>query len=78
MPIQKIGVLGAGQMGAGIAHVAALGGFEVVLRDIEDRFLVKGLASIDQSLAKAVEKGKATDDARRSARARVGVSSMRT
>ena len=51
MPIQKIGILGSGQMGAGIAQVAALGGFEVVLRDMEDRFLVKGLAAIDQGLA---------------------------
>ena len=55
MPIQKIGVLGAGQMGAGIAQVAALAGFELVLRDVEDRFLVKGLSAIDQGLAKAVE-----------------------
>jgi 3-hydroxybutyryl-CoA dehydrogenase len=71
MPIQKIGVLGAGQMGAGIAQVAALAGFEVVLRDVEDRFLVKGLSAIDQGLAKAVEKGKATEDARRAARGRI-------
>jgi len=71
MPIQKIGVLGAGQMGAGIAQVAALAAFEVVLRDMEDRFLVKGLAAIDQGLAKAVEKGKVAEDARRSARGRI-------
>jgi 3-hydroxybutyryl-CoA dehydrogenase len=71
MPIQKIGVLGAGQMGAGIAQVAALAGFEVVIRDVEDRFLVKGLAAIDQGLAKAVEKGKLTEDARKAARARI-------
>src|SRR5881296_4313501 len=71
MPIQKIAVLGAGQMGAGIAQVAAAAGFEVVMRDIEDRFLVKGLAAIDQGLAKAVEKGKSTDDARKAARGRI-------
>ena len=71
MPIQKIGVLGAGQMGAGIVQVAALAGFEVVMRDVEDRFLVKGLAAIDQGLAKSVEKGKVTDDARRGARSRI-------
>src|SRR3989475_6082730 len=71
MPIQKVGVLGAGQMGAGIAQVAAFAGFEVVLRDVEDRFLVKGLAAIDQGLEKAVEKGKATDGLRRAARARI-------
>jgi 3-hydroxybutyryl-CoA dehydrogenase len=71
MPIQKIGVLGAGQMGAGIAQVAALAGLEVVMRDVEDRFLLKGLGAIDHSLAKAVEKGKVTDDARKAARSRV-------
>jgi 3-hydroxybutyryl-CoA dehydrogenase len=71
MPIQKIGVLGAGQMGAGIAQVAALAGFEVVIRDVEDRVLVKGLAAIDLGLAKAVEKGKLTEDARKAARARI-------
>ncbi len=71
MPIQKIGVLGAGQMGAGIAQVVALAGFEVVLRDVEDRFLVTGLSAIDQGLAKAVEKGKVTDDARKAARSRI-------
>ena len=71
MPIQKVGVLGAGQMGAGIAQVAAVAGFEVVMRDVEDRFLVKGLAAIDQGLAKAVEKGKVTEDIRKAARARI-------
>jgi 3-hydroxybutyryl-CoA dehydrogenase len=71
VPIQKVGVLGAGQMGAGIAQVAAVAGFEVVMRDVEDRFLVKGLAAIDQGLAKAVEKGKVTEDIRKAARARI-------
>ncbi|TLZ62298.1 MAG: 3-hydroxybutyryl-CoA dehydrogenase [Methanobacteriota archaeon] len=71
MPIQKIAVLGAGQMGAGIAQVAAVAGFEVVLRDVEDRFLVNGLAAIDQGLAKAVEEGKLTEDVRKPARARI-------
>jgi len=71
VPIQKVGVLGAGQMGAGIAQVAAVAGFEVVMRDVEDRFLVKGLAVIDQGLAKAVEKGKVTEDIRKAARARI-------
>ena len=58
-------------MGAGIAQVAAVAGFEVVIRDVEDRFLVKGLAAIDQGLAKSVEKGKVTEDARRTARGRI-------
>ena len=71
MPIQKISVLGAGQMGAGIAQVCAVAGFEVVMRDVEDRFLVKGLAAIDAGLARAAEKGKVSEDARASARARI-------
>ena len=71
MAIQTVAVLGAGQMGAGIAQVAALAGLEVVMRDIEDRFLVKGLAAIDQGLAKAVEKGRLTEDARKAARSRI-------
>ena len=62
MPIQTVAVLGAGQMGAGIAQVAALSGLEVVMRDIEERFVAKGLSAIDQSLAKGVEKGKVTED----------------
>ena len=71
MPIQKISVLGAGQMGAGIAQVCAVAGFEVVMRDVEDRFLVKGLAAIDAGLAKAREKGKVSEDARAAARGRI-------
>ncbi len=71
MPIHTVAVLGAGQMGAGIAQVAALSGFEVVMRDIEERFVAKGLASIDASLSKGVEKGKVTEDQRRSARSKI-------
>ncbi len=54
----KFGVIGAGQMGAGIAQVAAVAGFEVLLRDVETRFLDKGMAGIKKSLEKLVEKGK--------------------
>jgi len=71
MPIQTVAVLGAGQMGAGIAQVAALSGLEVVMRDIEERFVAKGLSAIDQSLAKGVEKGKVTEDQRKSVRNRI-------
>ncbi|HWH08728.1 MAG TPA: 3-hydroxyacyl-CoA dehydrogenase family protein [Candidatus Thermoplasmatota archaeon] len=53
-------VLGAGTMGHGIAQVAALSGCDVVLRDLDDRLVEKGLAGIRRSLDKAVEKGKAT------------------
>ena len=58
MNIKKIGILGAGIMGAGIAQVAAAAGFTVVLRDIEDRFVEKGLSVIKKNMDKAVEKGK--------------------
>jgi len=62
MEVKKIGVIGAGTMGAAIAQVCAQAGFEVVLRDVEERFVQKGLASIDKSFAKAVEKGKMSAD----------------
>jgi 3-hydroxybutyryl-CoA dehydrogenase len=56
--MMKFGVVGAGQMGAGIAQVAASSGFEVVLRDVEERFLERGRGFIEKSLDKFVEKGK--------------------
>jgi 3-hydroxybutyryl-CoA dehydrogenase len=58
MEIKRVCVLGAGIMGAGIAQVAAEAGFEVRLRDIEDRFVDKGLATIKQNLDRMVSKGK--------------------
>jgi len=54
----KIMVLGAGTMGAGIAQVAAQSGFDVILRDIKQEFVDKGLKGIDKNLSKLVEKGK--------------------
>jgi 3-hydroxybutyryl-CoA dehydrogenase len=56
--IKRVAVLGAGQMGAGIAQVCAMAGYEVVMRDIEDRFIQKGLSGIKGSLDKMVAKGK--------------------
>ncbi len=58
MEIKKIGILGAGTMGNGIAQVCALSGHDVVMRDIEDRFLENGMSAIQKSLSKGVEKGK--------------------
>ena len=60
MEIKTVGVLGAGVMGNGIAQVAAMAGYNVVMRDIEDRFVEGGLKNIDKFLAKSVEKGKMT------------------
>jgi 3-hydroxybutyryl-CoA dehydrogenase len=58
MEIKKIGIVGAGTMGNGIAQVAAQIGSEVVMRDIEDAFVERGMKSIDRFLSKSVEKGK--------------------
>jgi 3-hydroxybutyryl-CoA dehydrogenase len=62
MDIKMIGVLGAGSMGNGIAQVAAQAGYQVVMRDIEDRFVENGLKAIGKFLAKSVEKGKMTEE----------------
>jgi len=58
MEIKTIGVVGAGQMGNGIAQVAAHSGFSVVMSDIADSFVQKGLGAISKNLGKMVEKGK--------------------
>ena len=58
MELKKIGVVGAGAMGNGIAQVLAQVGYEVVMRDIEDQYVQRGLGAIDKFLSKSVEKGK--------------------
>jgi 3-hydroxybutyryl-CoA dehydrogenase len=58
MDIKTIGVVGAGQMGNGIVQVAASSGFRVVMSDIADSFVQKGLATITKNLDRMVEKGK--------------------
>jgi 3-hydroxybutyryl-CoA dehydrogenase len=62
MEIKKICVLGAGIMGAGIAQSAAQAGFEVTIRDMEDRFVENGLTGISSNLDRAVAKGKMDQD----------------
>ncbi|MFS0575693.1 3-hydroxyacyl-CoA dehydrogenase family protein [Sporosarcina sp. 179-K 3D1 HS] len=62
MAIQTIGIVGAGSMGSGIANLAALNGFNVILRDIEDRFLENGMKRIAGFMQKSVERGKMTED----------------
>jgi 3-hydroxybutyryl-CoA dehydrogenase len=57
MDIRKVGVLGCGLMGSGIAQVAATAGFEVTVLEVEQKFLDKGFAGIQKSLAKFAEKG---------------------
>lgn len=58
MEIAKIGVVGAGQMGSGIAQVAAQAGYQVVLRDLEEGYLKRALENIRRSLGKLLEKGR--------------------
>src|SRR3984957_18902668 len=58
MNIQRVGVIGAGTMGNGIAHVFARSGFHVVLRDVEQRFLDRGLETIGKNLDREVAKNK--------------------
>ena len=60
MNIQRVGVIGAGTMGNGIAHVFARCGFNVVLCEVEQRFLDRGLATIDKNLDREVAKSKIT------------------
>ena len=71
MNIETIGVIGAGTMGNGIAHVCARSGFNVVLVEVEQRFLDRGLAAITKNLAREVEKGKLAAEARDQALARI-------
>jgi 3-hydroxybutyryl-CoA dehydrogenase len=58
MGIQKVMVIGAGQMGSGIAQVCAMSGYEVLLHDLKDEYVEKGLGTIAKNLSRQVEKGK--------------------
>ncbi len=71
MTIRKVGVLGAGLMGSGIAEVAARSGYETVVREVSDDLGRKGIARIEGSLAKAVEKKKMTPEEKDAARERL-------
>ena len=69
--IKQVGVLGAGLMGHGIAQVAATAGYEVVLREVDDATLQKGVGKIEKQLARAVEKGKSTQEDADAVRGRI-------
>jgi 3-hydroxybutyryl-CoA dehydrogenase len=69
--IERVGVLGAGLMGHGIAQVAAQSGYEVVLREVDQQTLEKGIAKIEKQLARAVEKGRSTQEDADAVRARI-------
>jgi 3-hydroxybutyryl-CoA dehydrogenase len=62
--VRRVAVLGAGTMGHGIAQAAAAAGFEVVLRDVEESLVARGLRSIEANLSKGVERGKVTGEER--------------
>jgi 3-hydroxybutyryl-CoA dehydrogenase len=62
MIVQKVGVVGFGQMGTGIAQVTASAGYNVLARDITSDYIDKGMARITKNLDKALEKGKITED----------------
>ncbi|MGI3900835.1 MAG: 3-hydroxybutyryl-CoA dehydrogenase [Janthinobacterium lividum] len=69
--IRTIGVIGAGQMGSGIAHVAAAAGFDVVLNDLSEDRLRAGLATINGTMTRLVKKGSMTEEARAEALSRI-------
>ncbi|HST54457.1 MAG TPA: 3-hydroxyacyl-CoA dehydrogenase family protein [Solirubrobacteraceae bacterium] len=69
--IEKVGVLGAGLMGHGIAQVAAQAGYQVVLREVDEQTLAKGVGKIEKQLARAVEKGKSSQQDADAVRARI-------
>ena len=71
MEIRKVGVLGCGLMGAGIAQVAATAGYETVVKEVSDEFINKGFSGIEKSLAKFAEKGTITAEQQTEIRGRL-------
>jgi len=74
MEVKTVGVVGAGQMGSGIAQVAAQAGYQVVLVDVAESFLERGLSAIRRSLGKFLEKGRITREAHDEALGRIRTS----
>src|SRR6476620_5612706 len=71
MEIRKVGVLGCGLMGAGIAQVAATAGYQTVVKEVSEEFIKKGFGGIEKSLAKFAEKGTITGDQQTEIRGRL-------
>ena len=67
MAVQKMFIVGAGQMGSGIAQVAAVNGIQVTIQDIKQEFVDRGLANIKKNLEKQVAKGRMTEEAKQAA-----------
>ncbi|MBW2018535.1 MAG: 3-hydroxybutyryl-CoA dehydrogenase [Deltaproteobacteria bacterium] len=72
--INKIGVIGAGQMGAGIAQVAAMNGFSVILNDLKDAFLHRGMERIEKGLSSFLKKERITEEEKGAALGRIQTS----
>jgi len=78
MKIQKVGVVGCGLMGSGIAELCARNGYDVVVLDLTDGILKQGLSRMEKSLSKAVSKGKLSEEEREKTLSRIGVSTKPT
>ena len=78
MTFKLIGVIGAGQMGSGIAHVCALAGYDVILNDISEEALEKALAGIDKNMSRQVKKEQITEEQKNAALGRVKTSPVMT
>ncbi len=76
MRVQRIGVVGAGTMGNGIAQVFAIAGYDVVMRDIKEEFVARGMATIRKSLDRLTSRGKLTAEAMAAAMARIRTTTM--
>lgn len=71
MAIETVGIVGAGQMGNGIAHVFALAGYEVLLNDVSAEGLTKAIAIIDKNIERQVSRGKVSAEDKAAAMARI-------
>src|SRR5216110_1779751 len=71
MAIQKVGVVGCGLMGSGIAQIAAEAGYATIVREVNEGLLAKGRSRLEGTFAKLVEKGKTTREAAAAASSRI-------
>ena len=71
--LRRIGVIGAGQMGSGIAHVCALAGLEVAMTDIDAEVLEHGREAIDRNLSRQVARGRLREEEKEAALARIRI-----
>ena len=69
--IRTVGVIGCGLMGHGITQVSAEAGYRVLVREVDDATLARGIGTIEKQLARAVEKGKSSDEAAAAVRGRI-------